>query len=148
MKKFILACGLIIPSISFGADWGYVVSTDDTSYWIDKEFYKYDFKNNKVDIWVKSVSKKSNEMKFYTKSKLLNRYSCINKEYRNIAYSEYTEDNKVTYSASVPEENIRVIFPETIAEELWKVACKTKGKGLKFTKYQQQIVDVSTLEVQ
>ncbi|WP_336948626.1 surface-adhesin E family protein [Acinetobacter junii] len=148
MKSLIALSCLFFSTMCFSADWGYAASSNDTSYWIDREFYKYDGKSNNVDIWTKSVTKKTEGSEFYTKTKSLNRYSCINKEYKNLAFIEYKEDGSVEFSSSKPDTTFSIIFPETVAEGLWEVACKSKGKGLRFNEYQKSFEDMSKLYIQ
>ncbi|ARG18759.1 hypothetical protein B7L44_07020 [Acinetobacter nosocomialis] len=146
MKKIIFLTAFLASSLSFGADWRYAASTDADSYWVDKSFYKYDSKNNSIDVWSKSVTKKLGLNEFYTKSKSLDKYSCVDKAVKNIAYVEYNVDGSVSKSSTSAASKFTIIFPDSIAESIWEIACSTKGKGFKFSKFQQQFFDASSAE--
>lgn len=145
MKKILLMCGLLTSSFSFGASWTYVTSSNAESFWIDKAFYKYDPKSNTVDVWSRSDKSKANN-EVYTSSKSLERYSCGGKKSKNLAYAKYNENGEVIKSITKPESEFSIIFPDTIAEAIWSVACSTKGKGFKFTKRQLETVSLLDLE--
>lgn len=132
MKKLIFICGLMASSFSFAATWTYVVSSENESFYIDKDFYKYDFKNGYVDVWTKSVKKKLMTDEFYTKTKGLERYSCASKKSKTLAFIEYSETGSALRSNTKPEIEYSLIFPDSIGESVWYAACATKGKGFKF----------------
>lgn len=136
MKKLILICGLLVSGFSSGADWTYATSTGNESFWVDKSFYKYDGNAKTVDVWSKSIKKKLYSNDFYTSSKTLYRFSCPLKKVKQLAYVEYKEDGDTLKSTTKPEPNFNIIFPDSIGEGIWEVACKTNGKGFKFTKQQ------------
>ncbi|WP_335955265.1 surface-adhesin E family protein [Acinetobacter guillouiae] len=146
MKIWVLICGLLASSLSFGADWVYVNSSNSESFWVDKGFYKYNVKNNTVDVWNKAIKKKSNSNDFYTSSKSLERYSCMDKSSKNLAYVEYKESGEVSKSYSTPSKSFSVIFPDSIAEGIWEVACSSKGRGFRFSK--KQLETLSVFEMQ
>lgn len=140
MKKLILICGLLASGLGFGADWTYVISAQDESFWVDKSFYKYDGSAKTVDVWSKSIKKKLYGNDFYTNSKTLYRFSCPLKKVKILAYIEYKEDGNTLHSTTEPEPNFNIIFPDSIGEGIWEVACKTNGKGFKFTKNQLEML--------
>ncbi len=145
MKKIFLVLGLCSPLTCFAANWGFVTSSTNESFYVDKDYYHYDAKNNTVDIWSKSVGKKSDDSGFYTSSKSLDKYYCSMKKFKNLAFVEYSSLGNVTKSRDTPASNINLIFPETIAEGIWKVACSSKGKGFRFTKYQSETIDATSV---
>ena len=140
MKKLILICGLLASGFSFGANWTYVTSSNLESFYIDKDFYKYDVKNKTVDVWSKSEKKKIYLDEFYTSSKSLSRYSCINKQAKTLAYINYNEEGIAIKSSTKPEGEFSLIFPDSIGEGMWEVACRSKGKGFVFPEYRPELV--------
>lgn len=137
MKKLIFICGLMVSSFSFAANWVYVTSSSDAeSFYIDRDFYKYDSKNGYVDVWTKSVKKKLMSDGFYTSTKSLERYSCASKKSKTLAFVKYSETGNALQSNSKPQAEYSLIFPDSIGESIWSVACATKGKGFKFTSQQ------------
>lgn len=146
MKKIILICGLLASGFSFGANWTYVTSSNLESFYIDRDFYRYDPKSNTVDVWSKSDKNKVYAKGFYTSSKSLKRYSCGSKKSKTLAYIKYDENGEVVKSTTKPENEFSVIFPDTIAEGIWYAACSTKGKGFKFTKQQLETVSILDME--
>ena len=129
MKKIILICGLLASSFSFGADWFYVVESSDadTDYYIDKSYYKYDSKTGVSEVW--SKVNKFRDLNEYTDSKTLSAYDCINKRGKTLAQVSYTYEGYSNQTITKPTP-YSVIFPDTVGEDLWVAACKTKGKGL------------------
>lgn len=148
MNKKILICSLLISTVSFGADWVYVTTGASESFYVDRSFYKYDVKNKTVDVWSKTVKKKLYGDGFYTSSKSLDRYSCSNKETKGLAYVQYHDDGNVLKSTTVSDRNFSIIFPDSIAESIWNVACVTNGKGFKFTKNQLEIKSIIDMDGQ
>ncbi|MEO9279249.1 surface-adhesin E family protein [Acinetobacter sp. WA-87] len=145
MKKIFLLLGLLSPINCFAANWVYVTSSSNESYYVDKDYYHYDAKNKTVEIWSKSVGKKSDGSGFYTSSKSLDKYYCSMKKFKSIAFVEYAQSGNVTKSRDTPSANLNLIFPETIAEGIWKVACNSNGKGFRFSKYQSETGDASSI---
>lgn len=139
-KLIFLAVALGLSSYSFGAKWTYATSGDLESFYVDRDFYKYNAKNNTVDVWTKSVKKKVYVDEFYTRSKALYKYSCINKESKTLAFIEYDEQGQSLRSSTKPQGEFSLIFPDSIGEGIWSVACGTKGKGFKFTKSQLETI--------
>lgn len=129
MKKLILICGLLASGFSFGADWVYVVESSDadTDYYIDKSYYKYDSKTGVSEVW--SKVNKFRDLNEYTDSKTLSAYDCINKRGKTLAQVSYTYEGYSNQTITKPTP-YSVIFPDTVGEDLWVAACKTKGKGL------------------
>lgn len=146
MKKLILICGLLVSSFSFGADWVYATSSNTESFWIDKGFYKYNTKNNTVDVWSKAIKKKLSGDDFYTSSKSLDRYSCLDKSSKNLAYVEYREWGEVSKSSSTASKAFSIIFPDSIAESILEASCGSKGRGFKFTKRQSETRSIMDLQ--
>ena len=133
VKKLILIFGLFASGFSFGADWVLVTQSDDneSNYYIDKSYYKYDSKNMTAQIWVQTENyKKSNSMEKYVSSKGLTLYDCTGKRYKNLASISYRSDGFVLNTFNQPAKDFSVIFPDTVGESYWDAACKTKGKGL------------------
>jgi hypothetical protein len=146
MKKLIfLVVALSLSGFSFGAKWTYTTSGSLESFYIDRDFYKYDAKNNTVDVWTKSVKKKVYLDEFYTSSKALDRYSCADKKSKNLAFVEYDEQGGSLRSSTKPHGEFSLIFPDSIGEGIWSAACGTKGKGFKFTKSQLEIMPADDL---
>lgn len=137
MKRLILICGLLASGFSFGADWVYVTSSASSeAFWLDKSFYKYDAKNNTVDAWVRSTKGKLYGEGAYVASKTLDRISCGAKKSKTLAFIKYNESGETIKSSTKPESEFSLIFPDTIGESVWDVACKSKGKGFRFTEAQ------------
>lgn len=125
--------GLLVSSLSFGADWVLVAQSDDSesNYYIDKSYYKYDSKNMTSQIWVQTEKYKThNSMEKYISSKGLTLYDCAGKRYKNLASISYRSDGFVLNTFNQPAKDFSVIFPDTVGESYWNAACKTKGKGL------------------
>lgn len=136
MKKLILISSLLISSFSFGADWALVTQSEDneSSYFVDKSYYKYDAKNKMVEIWVQTKEYKSpNSMEKFVSTKALAQYDCIGKRSKALASIKYNSDGYVLSSSSQPSKSFDIIFPDTIGESYWEAACKTKGNGLYLT---------------
>lgn len=133
MKKnifILLAC--LISGGAYAADWEYLTtSTSDTDIYVDKSFYKYDQNKKTSNIWVKAEKKNPVNGEYYVLERSLSQFSCSGKSTRDLAYAKYNEQGKVMYSDTTPEKNFATIFPDTISERLWHVACDTRGKGLK-----------------
>jgi hypothetical protein len=132
MKKLILICGLLASGLSFGADWVFATSSKDgSSYYIDYDYYKYDKVLNTSDIWYK-VEEISGG-KSYTERKALTKYNCKYKEYKDLSIATYlpSGSTKDTYSSNYYSE-YRTVFPDTVGEDLYNVACGTPSKGLDF----------------
>lgn len=145
MRKYIALLATLISTSAFSADWVYAVSSGTESFWIDKSFYKFDTKSKTVDVWSKSIKKNlSNE--FYTGSKSLIRYSCLDKTSKILAHVEYRSDGSVSSSKTSPETKFSLIFPDSIAEGMWSIACSSKGKGFTFSKMQLERNHVLDLE--
>lgn len=132
MKRLILICGLLASSFSFGADWVFVTSSQNNSkYYIDYDYYKYDKTLNTSELWYKvedvGVSKP------YTERKVLTKYNCKDKESKDLSIVTYfpTGNVKDTYSSNYYSE-YKTIFPDTVGEDLYNVACSTPNKGLDF----------------
>lgn len=132
MKKLILICGLLVSGFSFGADWRYVSEGGGLTFYIDKSFYKYDIPNKTIDVWTKTVKKKLFDEGHYTSSKALTRYSCTSKESKFLANIEYDADGAVLSSNTKPNSRFELIFPDTVAEDIWTSSCLLKGKGFSF----------------
>lgn len=137
MKKLILVCGLLASGFSFGADWGYVVSGNNQDFYIDKSFYKYDPNTKTIDVWSKATKKKNFQDQYYTQSKTLIKYSCVDKTSKTLANVEHNENGGVLSQMTKPNNSFSPIFPDSIDESLWHVACDLKGKGLKFPALQR-----------
>lgn len=136
---------LSLSGLSFGAKWTYATSGSLESYYVDRDFYNYDAKNDTVDVWTKSVKKKVYVDEFYTNSKALDRYSCANKKTKNLAFVEYDEQGGSLRSSTKPQSEFSLIFPDSIGEGIWSVACGAKGKGFRFTKSQLEIIPADEL---
>lgn len=133
MKSLILIFGLLVSSLSLAANWTYVTSSGNgESFYIDKDFYKYDSKNGYVDVWTKSISKKLMSDEFYTKTKAFERYSCASKKAKTLAFIKYNENGTPLQSTTKANAEYSLIFPDSVGESIWYVACATKGKGFKF----------------
>lgn len=137
---------MLISSFCFGTDWIYVGSSSTESFWVDRSYYHYHSKTNTVDVWSKSVKKKINDDEFYTDSKSLDRYTCTGKSMKNLAYVEYFEGGAVSKTITTPSRDFSIIFPDSIAEGIWEVACKSKGKGFIFTKSQLETISILDLQ--
>ena len=132
MKKLILICGLLASGFSFGAEWAYISSSSNGSdFFIDKDFYVFDEKNKTTDVWAKAEKKTGLSNNTYVASKTLIRFSCTSKKQKYLAEITYDQFGSVLKSSDKPDINYQLIFPDTIAEELWAAACASKGKGLK-----------------
>lgn len=142
MKRLVLIYGLLVSSFSFGAEWSYVASSSNgANFFIDKDFYVFDEKNKTTDVWVKSDKKSGLSNERYAASKALIRFSCTSKKQKYLAETTYDQFGGALTSSDRPDVNYKLIFPDTIAEELWVAACASKGKGLKLPK-----VKVATME--
>ncbi|WP_326519018.1 surface-adhesin E family protein [Acinetobacter sp. CAAS 2-6] len=129
MKKILLICGLLTSGFSFGADWVFITESADADadYYIDKSHYKYNSKTGEVEVWYKRNQFEG--LNEYTESKTLNIFDCINKREKTIALVSYTYTGQSNQIITKPTP-YSVVFPDTIGEDLWIAACKTKGKGL------------------
>lgn len=132
MKHLIFIFSLLFSNLTFSANWSYVTASGDQNFYIDSNFYKYDFKNQTVDVWDKTVQKTSSHDGYYTVAKTLTRYSCQNKTLKLLAAVSYNENGTILNSISTPQKRTELIFPDSIGENLWEVSCLTKGKGFEF----------------
>lgn len=145
MKNILFIFVFLISSLSYGAEWRYATSsTNGDDYYVDRSFFKYDSKNQTMDIWDKSERKKMLSDEVFTVSKSLTRYSCSNKSIKTLAIVEYNQDGTVKNSSTTTSKNFSLIFPETVSETLWHIACDNKGKGLKFREYKPEYVAPSS----
>lgn len=132
MKKFALMLSVLVSSVAFGADWSYVTSSSTGSdLYIDKSFYFFDEKNKTVDIWYKSEKTTGLDKTTYVESKTLSRFSCPTKKQKHLAQVTYDKFGGVLRSSDKPDSNYQLIFPDTVAEDIWLAACISKGKGLR-----------------
>ncbi|MFX9828956.1 surface-adhesin E family protein [Acinetobacter baumannii] len=145
MKNLILVLGLSLSNLCFGADWVYVTSGGNQNFFIDQNYYKYDVTQKTVDVWSKVTQKKLMEDDYYTKSKTLIRYLCPSKSSKNLATVTYDESGNVFKSSTKPAPGFSLIFPETVDEKIWEVACSTKGKGLKL--YEPEKVNLEKIGI-
>jgi len=55
-----------------------------------------------------------------------------------LAYVNYNKNGDVVSSAQYDSKDVKykIIIPDTIGEDLWKVACISKGGGFRYPKYQ------------
>lgn len=141
MKRLILMCGLLASGFSFGADWKYAAmgAMDDRAIYVDSSQYTYDKKSNSIKAWYKTVSYREKEGKeTYTKSKDLYQFSCIDNRIKLLAYVNYNKNGDVVSSAQYDSKDVKykIIIPDTIGEDLWEVACISKGGGFRYPKYQ------------
>ncbi|AVZ03949.1 surface-adhesin E family protein [Acinetobacter baumannii] len=145
MKNLILILGIFFSNLCFGADWIYVTSGVNQNFFLDKNFYKYDSSKNTVDVWTKVSQKKLMNDDYYTKSKTLIRYLCPSKSSKDLASITYDESGHVLKSSTKPLPDFSIIFPETVDEKIWEVACSTKGKGFKL--YAPETVDLKSVGI-
>ncbi|EHU1846328.1 surface-adhesin E family protein [Acinetobacter baumannii] len=145
MKKLILLLGFSVSNLCFAADWVYVAAGGGQNFFIDKSFYKYDAANKTVDVWSKATQKKLNDDLYYTESKTLIRYLCPSKSSKNLATISYSESGSVIKSSTKPAPDFSIIFPDTIDETIWEVACSTRGKGFKL--YKPETVDLKSVGI-
>lgn len=140
MRKYFVLPIAFLSSFAFSAEWSYVSSgSNGDDFYVDRSYYKYDLKSKTVDMWVKSEKTSLfDKNKRYTSSKALNRYSCTGKSSKSLAYAAYNDNGSVLNQTSTPESDFKIIFPDTINESLWEVACKSNGKGL-FLPQQQRM---------
>lgn len=127
MKKIILLSALMFSAHIYAAEWVFAAASKQDNFYVDKAYYKYNKSNGISELWWKS--EKLIE-KPYTTSKGLTQYDCINKKSRSLAYVEYRYDGSVLPTAKTKDKNYGIIYPDTVDEELWKIACHAKGKGL------------------
>ena len=128
---------MLASGASFGANWIYIGSdSTDSKFYIDYDYYKYSKTINTVDLWYR-VDSESNG-KSYTSQKTLTRYDCNNKKYKDLSRVNYFSSGIVsdTYEHHPSLSEYRVVFPDTMGEVLWGVACGTPSKGLDF-KYKE-----------
>ncbi|WP_180122976.1 surface-adhesin E family protein [Acinetobacter sp. YH12086] len=158
MKKLILTFGLLASGFSFGADWVYVISAKSgDQFFLDADYYKYNFKNQTTDVWVRSDSKtglgeKLAEVlntqpteRMYTNSKALVRFACESGMSKTLAITKYDSNGVVLKSTSKADADFSLVFPDSIDEALLEVACKSRGKGLALPKYKPEFVDLEKL---
>lgn len=127
MKKIILLSILMVGGNIYAAEWILATASKQDKFYVDKSYYKYNKSNGISELWWKS--EKLIE-KPYTTSKGLTQYDCINKKSRSLAYVEYKYDGSVLSNVNNKDKNYGIIYPDTVNEELWKIACHLKGKGL------------------
>ncbi|QNW99056.1 hypothetical protein IC797_05535 [Acinetobacter seifertii] len=148
MKRIVLVCGLLASGFTYSAEWVLVAQSEDneSSYYVDKSYYKYDNKNKNSQIWVLTKNYKStNSMEQYVSSKGLTLYDCKDKRYKNLASLAYRSDGSVLNSFNQPAKEFSVIFPDTVGEKYWEVACKSKGNGL-FIPKQREFFSLKRLQ--
>lgn len=139
---------LIFTSLAFlcclnvyAADWKYAAigGKNDRAIYVDSSQYTYNKKDNTIKAWFKTDSYKELEGKeTFTKSKDLYQFSCVDNKMRLLAFVNYGKDGSVISSAQREEKDAKydLIIPDTIGEDMWRVACLTKGKGFKYPKWQ------------
>ncbi|OFD28395.1 hypothetical protein A1D07_06425, partial [Acinetobacter baumannii] len=141
MKRIVLVCGLLASGFAYSADWVYVTkSKDGEKYYVDYDYYKYDKKSNNSELWYKVEG--INNGNSYTERKVLTKYSCKSKLYKDLSIATYFPSGMVkdTYSSNYYSE-FRTVFPDTVGEELYKVACDTPEKGLDFKNLNIEMYD-------
>lgn len=145
MKKLIFISGLLASTICFGADWRYVTSGGGLGFYVDNSFYKYDASSKTVDVWTKTTKKDIFNDNYYTSSKTLTKYSCVNKESKQLANIEYSSNGSVLNSSTKLNGKFELIFPDSVGEVIWEISCSSKGKGFAFPKYEPEYVDLEKL---
>ncbi|MCM1964198.1 hypothetical protein NCY62_13735 [Acinetobacter pittii] len=141
MRRIVLVCGLLASGFAYSADWVYVTkSKDGEKYYVDYDYYKYDKKSNNSELWYKVEG--INNGNSYTERKVLTKYSCNSKLYKDLSIATYFPSGMVkdTYSSNYYSE-YRTVFPDTVGEELYKVACDTPEKGLDFKNLNIEMYD-------
>ncbi|USA54584.1 hypothetical protein NDN13_05150 [Acinetobacter sp. C32I] len=141
MKSILFVLGAIFSGLSHGADWKFAAigGENDRAIYVDNSQYAYDKKNNTIKAWFKTDSYKELEGNdIYTKSKDYYQFSCLDNKLRLLAFVNYGKDGNVISSAQREEKDAKydLIIPDTTGENMWRVACLTKGKGFRFPKWQ------------
>ncbi len=160
MKNIFFIFVLMFSGVSYGANWAYVAYSESGDvFYLDVSHYKYDNRTSSVDVWVRVDSKtgiNSNLAKMldiepsektYTHSKSLNRYSCSNKNVKALASVSYDPNGRVLNSASKPNSNFTIIFPDSVDEVIWTAVCSQKGKGIILPKYKPEFVDLEKVGI-
>lgn len=132
MKKIILICGMLISTLSFGADWVYVGSSKvGDKFYIDFDYYNYDKINNKTRLWYKVEEKRNGE--YYTEQKTLAEYYCGRGQSKVLSAVYYHPNGEVrkNFESNYLSQPM-VVVPDTTGEQIYSVACGTPGKGLDF----------------
>ncbi|MFJ1518455.1 surface-adhesin E family protein [Acinetobacter sp. ABJ_C1_1] len=132
MNKILIFFVVFISSYTTAADWVFATKTKQENFYVDRTYYKYQKKDGLAEIWWKS-EKRIDEP--YTTSKALIQYDCLRKKSRYQAYVDYNYDGSVKSEPKYLDKTFGIVYPDTVDEELWKIACNTKGNGLDL-KYQ------------
>lgn len=140
MKRFILIIGLLSSGFSFGADWKFAaVGANGDRMYVDSSQYNYNKKTNTIAAWFEIVKYKNSEGdETYVDSKYLFQFSCLDKKSKLLAYVNYNTNGEVISSDSRDGKNVKfnIIIPDSVGEDLWKVACTSRGNGFRYPKYQ------------
>lgn len=127
MNKILIFFALVFCGSASAAEWVFATKTKQENYYIDKSYYRYLKNGGLAEIWWKS-EKIADEP--YTTSKALIQYDCSGKKSRYLAFVDYNYDGSVKAGPKYLDKSFGIIYPDTVDEELWKIACTTKGKGL------------------
>lgn len=133
-------------TFSFGADWVWIGSdTQGNTFFVDRDYYSYNKQLKTTDLWY-MVTKENNVAKLvdqqaslpkrsdgyvYTSSKELVRYNCAQKRSKKLAGIFYSPSGSVLSTNEVGT-NYSTIYPDTVNELFWQIACDTRSKGLDF----------------
>ena len=134
MKRILFVLLLMTCSVSW-AEWERVGKTDsdDFVYYVDRVTIRK--KGNFIEMWdmtnyfetqVSQVGAKK-----YKSRKVLNRYDCTDGTRGIVSFLMYAEENgkgNVVLSHIVKKNEIEdmPVSPESVAEDLWKIACRRK----------------------
>lgn len=147
MRRILLIIGFLYSGVSFGADWVLVTQSENNNmnHFIDKDYYKYDPKTNRAEVWEQAKTYKGTTLEQYVSSKNLTSYDCIGKRHKTLAIIKYSSDGSVIFSRSEPAKSYDVIFPDTVGESYWLAACKNKGKSL-YLPFVQDFVNMDRIK--
>jgi hypothetical protein len=138
-----------ISPLSFTADWVWVTSdVQGNTFYVDRDHYSFNKEKKTSDLWymvkkenklAKLLDSEITQIQLYTSSKEFVRYSCSQKKAKRLAVINYgisgdvlsTQEGSSTYST---------IYPDSVNELLWQIACDTPAKGFDF-KYPPAVLD-------
>ena len=128
---------LLVLSGSVGlaqAEWIEITrsSSDQVTIYADPTTYRFDKKSGLVKMWVlfdyKTRHRVSEAEPWYLSVRRQEQYDCKEERMRSLAWTFFSDnmaDGKVIRSHSTTEEVWIPVAPDSIAKDLWKLACGT-----------------------
>jgi hypothetical protein len=128
MKKLILSILLTVTSSSAIAEWTYITSNNIADFYYDKTTILK--KNNMVKMWDMSDYKSAQKSPdgAYLSERSLTEYDCTEVRHTSLnlaAFSGNMLEGKIIYTYQY-DRKWRDIPPDTVAKNLWEIACGKK----------------------